>query len=101
MGVLQYFLSDGIMQVRFHVFEHKVKVFLIVGFHYIVQLYDIWMIELMQEDNLSVSSLRICRMLKGIEYFLQGENLTGFFIRYFPDMSIGSTSNLLNEGIFL
>ena len=76
VGIFQYFLADGIMQIGLHVLKHEVQVLFVIGFHDAIQFYDVGVIELMEKDNFSVSSLCIGRVLEGVEYFLEGEDFT-------------------------
>ena len=64
-----------------------------------MKFYKVWMIELVEKNNFSESSLGISGMLECIEDFFQGHNLTRFFVGHFPDMPIGSATNLLDQAV--
>lgn len=55
----------------------------------------------MEEDNFAVGSLGIGGVLKGIEDFLEGKDLAGFFVSYFPDVTVSAASHLFYESVFL
>ena len=55
------------------------------------------MVKLLKESDLSEGSLGIGGVLERIEYLLQGQSLTRFFISDFPHDSIGSTSYFLDD----
>lgn len=71
MDVLEDALCYHIMKVGFHELEYKVDIFVILGFYCLVQLYDVYVIGLLQDFDFSVGPLSISGVLKGIEYFLQ------------------------------
>lgn len=62
-----------------------------------MELHDVGVLKLLQEDDFSVGPLCISRMLKGIEYFFEGQGLSSLLVGHFPDDSIGATSNFLED----
>lgn len=101
MGVFEDLLTDSVVQVGLHKFEHEIKILVVLCSDDIVQLDDIWVGEFMQKDDFPVGSLGVGGVLKGIEYFFESHDLIGFFISNFPHVSIGTASNLFDEIVSL
>lgn len=99
--ILQYFLSDGIMQISFHVLKDQVKVFFVVSLYDVVKFDYVRMRKLVQKYDFSICSLCVCRMLEGVKYFFEGEGLAWFLISDFPHMAVGSASYFFEKIIFL
>ena len=59
------------------------------------------MIDFLKKDDLSVGSLGVGGVLEGIEDLLEGQSLSSLSVSDFPDNSIGSTTYLLDDFIFL
>lgn len=64
-----------------------------------MQPHHIGVLQLLEKDDLSVGPLGVSRMLKGIEYLLQGQGLAAFLVCDFPDDPVGPTSHLLQNGV--
>jgi hypothetical protein len=60
------------MEVGLHAFEHQVHIFIVFSSVDLVELNDVLVLELPQEHDLSVGTLGVSRVLKGIEYLLEG-----------------------------
>ena len=58
-------------------------------------------IELLQEYNLSESSLSVGGVLESVEVFLQGNDLLGSLVNGFPDNTVSTFTQLLKNFIFL
>jgi hypothetical protein len=92
--LLEYVLPNNAVQVDLHVLEDKIDILVVLGSNDIVQFDYVLMIELLQKHDLTVGPLRIRRVLKGVEYFLQGQYGTCFLITNLPHMPVGPTPNL-------
>lgn len=66
-----------------------------------MQLDYVWVVQLLQQRNLSECSLRIGGVLEGIEYFFEGEGVASLLVSDFPDVSVGSTADLLLQAVSL
>ncbi len=73
--ILENLLADGVVKVGFHKFEDEIEVLVVVSFDHVVKFDYVRVVQLVQVANLSVGPLRVDRVLKGIEYLLQGESL--------------------------
>ncbi len=67
--IFEYFLTDGIVKICLHELENKVQIFVVLWSNDSVEFDDVLVIYLMEEDNFTVSTLGISRMLKGVKYF--------------------------------
>jgi hypothetical protein len=94
---------DDCMQVGLHEIKHQIDIFIIFCLEDVEQRYDIWVaVELLQEYHLgyyclylAVCSLRISRILKGIEYLLQCHDLLCLLIHRLPNHTVGPFAQLL------
>lgn len=100
MDVFEDFLTYGIMKISLHKLKNKIKILIIFSLDNIMKLNYIRMVKLMQEYNLPKSTLSISGMLESIKYFLQGKSLVAFFIGDFPNMTVCSTTEFFNQGVF-
>jgi hypothetical protein len=96
--------NDGV-QVGLHEVEYQIDIFIIFCLQDIQQRHDVRMpVQLLQEDHLgytslylSVSSLRISSILKGIEYLLQCHYLLCLLIHRLPNHPVRSFPQLLED----
>jgi hypothetical protein len=68
--LLEYVLPNNAVQVDLHVLEDKIDILVVLGSNDIVQFNYVLMIELLQEHDLSIGPLRICRVLESVKDFL-------------------------------
>ena len=73
-------------------FKDKIDISIILSLDNFFKFDDVGMVEFHQKHYLSVGSLCICRIIKGIKILFECFNLLTFFICNFPDMSIGPTT---------
>ena len=59
------------------------------------------MLELVKEHDFAICALCISRVLECIEYFFKSECLTGFFVFYFPYVTIGTATYFFKELIIV
>lgn len=64
-----------------------------------MQPHHIGVLQLLEKDDLSVGPLGVSRMLKRIEYLLEGQGLACFLVCHFPDDPVGPTPHLFENGI--
>ena len=88
------------MQICFHVFKNQIQVLIVFGLENLMHFDYIGVIELMEENYLSVGSLSISGMLKGVKDLFQSHGLAGRFVSNFPDMAVRAATNLFDECIF-
>ena len=55
------------------------------------------MVQLLEEHYLTVCSLCICRIWKGVKIFFKGFYCFGLPVYNFPDVSVGSTTYFFDE----
>lgn len=91
----------GIMKIRLHELEDKVEILIIFSSDDLVQFDDVGVIELLQESDLAKGALCVGGVLEGIEDLFECEGISWFFICNFPDVAIGATAYLFDEGVFL
>lgn len=89
------------MQIRFHELEHKIKILVVLSSDYLMKFDNVWVVELLKEDNLAKGALSICGMLERIKNFLESESVAGLLVGDFPDVAVRSTAHLLEKSIFL
>ena len=105
MDVLHDVGPDDCVQIGLHEIEHQIDIFIIFRFEDIEQRYDIRMaVELLQEYHLrydilylAICSLRISRILKGIEYLLQCHDLLCLLIHRLPNHAVCALAQLLQD----
>lgn len=98
MDVLHDVGPDDGVQVRLHEIEHQIDIFIIFCLEDVQQGYDVRVaVELLQEDHLAVCSLRIRRILKGIEYLLQSHDLLCLLIHRLPNHAVRAFPQLLQD----
>jgi hypothetical protein len=105
MDVLHDVGPDDGVQVRLHEIEHQIDIFIIFCLEDVQQRYDVRVaVELLQEDHLgyhwlylAVCSLRIRRILKGIEYLLQSHDLLCLLIHRLPNHAVRAFPQLLQD----
>ena len=69
VDVLEDLLTDGVVEIGFHILKDQIEVFVIFCADDVQQFDDIVVVELMQVAYLSVGALRVDRVLEGVEYF--------------------------------
>lgn len=89
------------MKVSLHELEDKVEILIIFSPDDLVQFDDVGVVELLQERNLSKGALSIGGVLESIEDLFQCQGISWFFICNFPDVAVGTTAYLFDEGVFL
>lgn len=102
VDVLQDVGSDHSMQVCIHEIKHKVNISVVFCSNYILQPDDVFVAgQLLEENDLSESPLRIGSILKGVEVFLKGNDVLGLLVDCFPHYTICSLAykkvNLSNK----
>ena len=79
------------MQISVHEVEDQVNIPVVFSAYHILQPNNVLMAsQLLQENNLTESSLGICRVLKGIEVLLEGDNLLRPLVNSFPHDTVGT-----------
>jgi hypothetical protein len=58
------------MQVDIHMFEHQVYVLVVLRSYYVLQLYYIRVLQLLQEHYLTICPLRVGRVCECVEVLL-------------------------------
>lgn len=53
--------------------------------------------QLVEQSDLTISPLSVCRVLKCVKNFLEGEDFARFNFSNFPDMSIRSAADFLEQ----
>jgi hypothetical protein len=76
--------------------KDQVDIEIVVGTDDLLQLYDIRMLEFHQEHYFSVGSLRVGRVVKCIEVFLECLYLFILRVNYLPYYPIGPTADLFD-----
>lgn len=90
-------LTNECMEINVHMLKNQIDVLIVFGTNGLLQSYNIIVFQLPKEHNLSISPLRISRVRKGIEIFLESLNHLSLTINDFPDMTIGSATYLFND----
>ena len=84
-------LPDSVVKVSFHVFEHQVQILIVFGPHHLLEPDDGAVLQFVEEGNLAEGALGVGGVLECIEYFLEGEGLSGLAVGDLPDVSVGSS----------
>ena len=93
VNVFQDVGADNSMQVSIHEVEHQIDVPVIFSANNVLEPDNILVPDqLLQENNLTECPLCVCRILEGVEIFLECYNLLGALVNGFPDNSIGTFS---------
>ena len=90
-------LPDECVEVNIHVLEDEVDVPVVLCSDDLLQFYHIRMAQLHQKHDLSVCTLGISGVIECIKVFLQSLDLPTFLVCDFPDVSIGSAADLLDD----
>ena len=80
------------MQVCIHEVEHEVDITVILCANNILEADNVFVAHLLQKDDLAESTLRVSRVLEGVEVFLESDNLLCAFVDSLPDDTISSLS---------
>ena len=99
MQIFEDLLSDSVVEISLHEFEYQIEIFVILGPNDIVHFDDVGVGQFMQIYDLAIGSLGVDRVLKGIEYFFQGQGLVCFAVDDLPNVSVCTWAHLLGEGI--
>lgn len=91
------FLPDQGVQVNIHMLEDQVDVLTIFCFDHLFQHDDVGVLQLHQKHYFSVGPLRVSRVIKRIEIFLQSLCLIGPAVDHFKHMPVCSTADLLDN----
>lgn len=94
-------LADQRVQVHVHVLEHQVDVLVVFGTDGPLQRYDVTVLQLPQEHYLAVGALRVGRVRKGIEIFLQRLHHLRLPVDHLPDVPVGAAADLLHDLVAL
>ncbi len=85
------------MQICLHMLKYQVQIFIVFRFDYWFELNYVRVVNLMQNGDFTICSLRIDIILKGVKYFFKCIGLFGGFLDNFPDVTISpTTEKLLN-----
>lgn len=87
------------MEISFHELENQINILIVLSPEHIVQLDYVRMIHLVQQSDLSESSLSIGGVLESIKYLLECNLRLSFSVNGFPYMPIGPTANFLHQFI--
>lgn len=85
------------MEIGFHVFEQDIDILVVICSNGLKNLYNVGVLKLFEDLYLTVRSLGISSMLKGVKYFLQGKDAFGWLFLNFPDVSVGTWSDLFED----
>lgn len=100
VDVLQDVGPDNCVQVRVHEIENQVDITVVFGSDDVLESNDVFVpIKLLQEYDLSESTLGICCILEGVEVLFKGHDLFGPFVNGFPDNTVGSLAKFLEDFI--
>ncbi len=83
------------MQIRLHILKKQVQILVILSLDDSFKLYDVWVVKLMQDGDLSICSLSIDIVLKRVKYFFESICYFSRLFDNFPYMSIGTTTQKL------
>lgn len=100
IGGLAVFANEGV-QIDIHMFKDQIDVLIILGSNGTFKINDIRMLQLSEEHDLSIGTLRISRVRKSIEVFLQSPHLFALTIDHLPNMTICTTADLLDHLVTL
>ena len=64
-----------------------------------MQFDDVGVGQFVQIYDLAIGPLGVDRVLKGIEYFFQGQGLVCFAVDYLPNVSVCTRAHLFGEGV--
>ena len=88
MDGLEDALSDQGMEVRLHELKGHIQVTIIPRTNHPVHLDYVRMVQLGEDAAFPIGALRICGILKGIEYFLEGKGALGPSVNHLPHMAV-------------
>lgn len=69
MNFLKDIRTHNGMQICFHKLEHQIQILLVFGLVNLIQAYDIWVLQLVQDFNFTVGTLSIYRISKCVKNF--------------------------------
>jgi len=102
VDIFQNVGSDDGVQVGVHEVEHEVDISIVLSSDYVLQPYNVFVtIKFLQENNLSEGTLGISRVLEGVEVLLESDDLLSSFVDCFPDNTVGTLAQLLENFILL
>ena len=91
VDVLEDIGADNCVKIRVHKVEDQIDVPIVLGTNDILQAdYILMPRQLLQEDNLSKSTLGISCVLEGIEVFLERHYILGLLVDCFPHDTVGA-----------
>lgn len=90
-------LTNECMEINIHMLKNQIDVLIVLSTNGLLQGYDITVLELPKEHYLPVGPLRISRVRKGIEVFLQRLNHFSMTVNDLPDMAVRSTTDLFDD----
>ena len=94
-------LADERVQVHVHVLEHQVDVLVVLGTDGPLQRYDVTVLQLPQEHYLPVGALRVRRVGKCIEIFLERLDHLRLPVDHLPDVAVSAAADLLDDLVAL
>lgn len=89
------------MEIYIHMFKDKVDVLIIFCTDRAFKANDVRMLQLPEEHDLSIGTLRIGGVRKSIEVLLQSLDLLALPVNNLPNMAICATTDLLDHLIVL
>lgn len=97
MQIFKDFLADSIVKVCLHKLKYQVQIFVVLSFNYSVEFYNIFVIDLMQKDDLTISALGVCGVLKSVKYFFESKGFACFNLLNFPNVAVSSTADFFEK----
>ena len=97
VNIFEYILRNDIVKVSFNKLKDEINISVILCFDGIIKFDDVGVINLLEYLDLTISSLCICGMLKGIKYFFECKYFFSVFFLNFPDMAVSSRTNFLHN----
>lgn len=102
---LMHFLQDigpnNRMQICLHKLKYQVQVLFIFGLDDSVKLDNIFVIKLFEYGNFSIGSLRVNRITKCVEHFLQSIPFVSAFLLNLPDVPVGTATHLFLQNVLV
>lgn len=83
--------ADHSMQICIHEIEHQVDITIVLGPDHVLQADNVLVTrQLLQENDLSEGTLRVCCVLESVEVFLQCNDLFSLLVNGFPHDTVGA-----------
>ena len=97
VNILEDALSYHVMQIRLHKFKQKVHIFIVFSFDCFVHFYDVRVLKLPQDLDLTIGTLSICCVLERVKYFFEGECFFAMTVLHLPHVPVGTRTHLLQD----